>query len=76
MLFVSFVVKLSIPMHLCQTSTVNTEPQQRENDIDETLLDCFLELTLKQRIQTAANYANAIAKLRRLRPAGASKPVE
>lgn len=40
--------------------------------IDETLLDCFLELGLKERIQSAANFANAVEKLRRLRSAGDS----
>jgi hypothetical protein len=35
--------------------------------IDETLLDCFLELSLKERIQSAANLANAIEKLPCLR---------
>jgi hypothetical protein len=43
-----------------------------DDQIDETLLECFLELSLKERIQTAANYANAIERLRRLRPAEAS----
>jgi hypothetical protein len=39
------------------------------NVIDESLLDCFLELSLKERIQSAANFANAVEKLRRIRSA-------
>ena len=44
-------------------------PQGERDEIDETLLECFLALSLKQRIQAAANFANAIEKLRRIRPA-------
>ena len=40
--------------------------------IDESLLDWFLELGLKERIQSAANFANAVEKLRRIRSADAS----
>lgn len=40
--------------------------------IDESLLECFLELGLKERIQSAANFANAVEKLRRIRSAGDS----
>lgn len=47
---------------------MDVEPDSGDEQIDETLLECFLELSLKDRIQTAANYANAIARLRRLRP--------
>lgn len=42
--------------------------------IDESLLDCFLELSLKERIQSAANFANAVEKLRRLRSTDDSAP--
>jgi hypothetical protein len=35
--------------------------------IDESLLECFLELGLKERIQSAANLANAVETLRRIR---------
>lgn len=41
--------------------------------IDQTLLECFLELSLRQRIESAANYANAVARLRRIRPTEASE---
>ena len=41
--------------------------------MDESLLDCFLELGLKERIQSAANFANAVEKLRRIRPADNSE---
>jgi hypothetical protein len=41
--------------------------------IDESLLDCFLELGLKERIQSAANFANAVEKLRRIRSADDSE---
>jgi hypothetical protein len=37
------------------------------------LLDCFLELSLKERIQSAANFANAVERLRRLRSANDSE---
>lgn len=37
--------------------------------IDESLLDCFLELGLRERIQSAANLANAVETLRRIRSA-------
>jgi len=43
---------------------------------DDRLLDGFLELGLRARIQTAANGANAIEKLRRLRPADDSVSTE
>jgi len=37
--------------------------------IDESLLECLLELGLKERIQSAANLANAVETLRRIRSA-------
>ena len=37
------------------------------DEIDESLLDCFLELGLKERIQSVANFANAVERLRRIR---------
>ena len=37
--------------------------------IDESLLDWYLELGLRERIQSAANFANAVEKLRRIRSA-------
>lgn len=42
--------------------------------IDESLLDCFLELRLKERIQAAANLANAVERLRRIRPLDDPEP--
>jgi hypothetical protein len=47
---------------------MHVERRNEEDTIDESLLDCFLELRLKERIQSAANYANAVERLRRLRP--------
>jgi hypothetical protein len=46
------------------------EPRAEGDAIDESLLDYFLELSLKERIQSAANIANAIQKLRGIRSAG------
>jgi hypothetical protein len=48
---------------------MNAERRDRDAPLDESLLDCFLELSLKERIQSAANFANAVEKLRRLRSA-------
>ncbi|MCU0709986.1 MAG: hypothetical protein MUF23_17025, partial [Pirellula sp.] len=48
--------------------------QSGNDEIDESLLDCFLGLSLKERIQSAAGFANAIEKLRRIR--AADDPVE
>jgi len=47
--------------------------ERGDDVIDETLLDCFLELSLRQRIESAANYANAVTRLRRIRPPEASE---
>ena len=51
------------------------ECQDQDDAIDESLLDCFLELGLKERIQSAANFANAVERLRRLRSADDSEQV-
>jgi hypothetical protein len=45
---------------------MDVEREEGGDLIDVSLLDCFRELSLKQRIQSAANYANAVARLRRL----------
>jgi len=55
---------------------MGAEYDDRQAEIDETLLDCFLELGLKARIQSAANFANAVEKLRRIRSAGDSDYAE
>jgi hypothetical protein len=55
---------------------MDAEPRLGGGAIDESLLDYFLELSLKARIQSAANFANAIEKLRRIRPAGDSDQAE
>lgn len=49
--------------------------EEDDASMDESLLDCFLELSLKERIQSAANFANAIERLRRLRSADDSERV-
>jgi len=50
-----------------------TECHDQHDAIDESLLDCFLELGLKERIQSAANLANAVERLRRIRSADDSE---
>lgn len=45
-------------------------PRAGGDAIAESLLDYFLELRLKERIQSAANFANAIERLRGIRSAG------
>jgi hypothetical protein len=50
-----------------QTAPMSAAGRDGEDAIDESLLDCFLELGLKERIQSAANFANAVEKLRRVR---------
>ena len=50
-----------------------TECPDQHDAIDESLLDCFLELGLKERIQSAANFANAVERLRRIRSADDSE---
>jgi hypothetical protein len=52
---------------LCQTGSMDVARGEGDDLLDESLLDCFLELSLKERIQSAANYANAVERLRRLR---------
>jgi hypothetical protein len=47
--------------------------RDEHEEIDEGLLDCFLELGLKERIQSAANFANAVQTLRRIRSADDSE---
>jgi hypothetical protein len=47
----------------------------QRDPIDESLLDCFLELGLKERIRSAANFANAIERLRCIRSADDSEQV-
>ncbi len=49
---------------------MHADPFDDREAIDESLLECFLDLGLRARIQSAANFANAIARLRRLRSAG------
>ena len=58
---------------MCHTAAMATECQDHHEAIDESLLDCFLELSLKERIQSAANFANAVERLRRLRSADNSE---
>lgn len=57
---------------MCETPGVEITRGNEDDPIDESLLDCFLDLGLKERIQSAANYANAVDRLRRVRPAPAS----
>lgn len=54
---------------MCQTDGMNADRRTTDGAIDESLLDCFLELGLHERIQSAANFANAVEKLRRIRSA-------
>lgn len=55
---------------VCQTAGfMHGEREHQDDPIDESLLDCFLELSLRERIRAAANYANAVTRLRRIRPA-------
>jgi len=54
---------------MCQTAHMDTDRRDGGDVLDESLLDCFLELGLKERIQSAANFANAVEKLRRIRSA-------
>lgn len=54
---------------MCQTGDMDADRCERDDAIDESLLDCFLELGLRERITSAANFANAIEKLRRIRSA-------
>lgn len=56
-----------------QTRSVDTNRCERDDAIDESLLDYFLDLGLKERITSANNFANAVAKLRRLRSADDSE---
>jgi hypothetical protein len=49
---------------------MDAESRRGGDPIDRSLLDYFLELSLKERIQSAANFANAIEKLRGIRSAG------
>ena len=58
---------------MCQSSAMDADRRAGDNAIDEGLLDCFLELGLKERIQSAANFANAVEKLRRIRSADDSE---
>ena len=59
---------------MCQTARMGAARRDEPDAIDESLLDCFLELGLKERIQSAANFANAVEKLRRIRSADDSEP--
>ena len=54
---------------MCQTAGMVADRGDEQEEIDESLLDCFLELGLKERIQSAANFANAVQTLRRIRSA-------
>ena len=58
---------------MCHTARMGADIRDRHEVIDESLLECFLELGLKERIQSAANFANAVEKLRRLRSADDSE---
>ncbi len=58
---------------MCQTGDMNADRCERDDAIDESLLDCFLELGLKERINSAANFANAVEKLGRIRSADDSE---
>lgn len=60
---------VAFPAGLCQGPAMHVEHRANQDDIDTTLLECFLALSLTERILSAANYANAVARLRRLRPA-------
>ena len=59
---------------MCQTLDVVVRQRDANEEIDEGLLDCFLELSVKERIQSAANFANAVEKLRRIRSADDPEP--
>ncbi len=59
---------------MCHTGGMVTECHDQHDAIDESLLDCFLELGLKERIQSAANFANAVERLRRLRSTDDPEP--
>lgn len=58
---------------MCHIAGMVTECHYQYDVIDESLLDCFLELGLKERIQSAANFANAVERLRRIRSADDSE---
>ena len=58
---------------MCNTAGMTTDCRDQCDMIDESLLDCFLELGLKERIQSAANFANAVERLRRIRSADDSE---
>ena len=58
---------------MCHTAGMATACHDQDDLIDESLLDCFLELGLKERIQSAANFANAVERLRRIRSADDSE---
>jgi hypothetical protein len=45
---------------------MGTDGDRDHDAIDESLLECYLELSLKERIQSAANFANAVERLRGL----------
>ncbi len=59
---------------MCQTADMDADRCERDDPIDDSLLDCFLELGLKERIQSAANFANAVEKLCRIRSADDFEP--
>ena len=58
--------ELALSAVVCHAAIMGEEGRDQ---IDRGLLDCFLELSLKARIETAANFANAIERLRCIRPA-------
>ena len=58
---------VAFPFAVCQTAPMVADHGNEYEEIDETLLDCFLDLGLKARIQSAANFANAVQTLRRIR---------
>lgn len=45
---------------MCQAPAVDVDCGYEEDLIDESLLECSLNLGLKERIQSAADYANSV----------------
>jgi hypothetical protein len=68
-----FACRLSTSLHMCQTADMDADRCERDDAIDASLLDCFLELGVKERIKSAANFANAVERLRRIRSADDSE---
>ena len=73
-LFAAGSLPIAFLVLMCQTSSMSADRRAGHDAIDESLLECFLELSLKERIQSAANFANAVETLRRIRSADDSEP--